>query len=453
MRLKTVFAAVLCGALLAGSGGCSVTDLSSEDMLRPPKTMGDEAEIEQLISKTAPKGYTLKYPKNGAYRSAIIMHDLNGDNVDESIAFFRDKDGVAGIHMLVMYEQNGKWSISDDFVTDTTDVDSVDFADINGNGSLEIVVGYATYTANLNFLSAYSFAKGKTGEIASGQTYSAFYCGNLDSSGKSKVITLTLFSPENEAKATLLEYDESKNALYAKASAAMDPGIVSYKNVVFSDIDENTKGLFVDGMLSNNEINTQIVYFNKSLNVLRNPLYKEKTDNPTRRSGDIVCADIGNDMKYEIPTVSTLPYYESGTAFSAAEQLVWNSFSVEKEILVPVQLTAANYSFGYTIKIPVSWTPGAYTAFLNKSGDEMSFYEWNKTGVPGEQLFDIKVFKVSDWDSGKGMDNYTLIYKDNRYAYTFINYHSDSLLTMSDDEIKTAFSLLGGTASTKQNGN
>ena len=234
----------------------------------------------------------------------------------------------------------------------------------------------------------------------------------------------------------------------------MDPGVVSYKNVVFSDINDNTKGIFVDGVLSNKEMNTQVVYFNKSLNVLRNPLYKEKTDNPTRRSGDVVCSDIGNDMKYEIPTVTAMPYQQSSNAFSAAQQLAWNSFSVEKEALVPIQLTAANYSFGYTIKLPDTWLAGTYTALLNKSGDLMSFFTWDKSLGAGTQLFDVKVFKVSDWDSGKGIDNYTLIYKDNRYAYAFINYHTDSLLSMSDDEIKTAFSLLGGTAATtKQNGN
>ena len=144
MKLKPVAAAILGAALLCGTCGCSITDLGKEDLLRPPKTMGDEAEIEALISKTASNGYTLKYPKSGSYRSAIVMHDLNGDDVDEAIAFFREKDSAAGIHMLVMYEEDGEWKISDDFVTETTDVDCVDFADICEDDSLEILVGYAT---------------------------------------------------------------------------------------------------------------------------------------------------------------------------------------------------------------------------------------------------------------------------------------------------------------------
>ena len=111
MKLKSVAAAALGAALLCCAGGCSITDIGKEDLLRPPKTMGDEAEIEALISKAAPNGYTLKYPKNGSYRSAIIMHDINGDNVNEAIAFFREKDSAAGVHMLMMCEIDGDWEI------------------------------------------------------------------------------------------------------------------------------------------------------------------------------------------------------------------------------------------------------------------------------------------------------------------------------------------------------
>ena len=103
MLRKVIAAATIGALLLGGSCGCSIADLSRDNLLRPPKSMGDEAEIEQLIASTAKDGYTLKYPKSGSNRSAIIMHDLDNDNVDEAIAFFREKDGSTGVHMLVMY--------------------------------------------------------------------------------------------------------------------------------------------------------------------------------------------------------------------------------------------------------------------------------------------------------------------------------------------------------------
>ncbi len=441
MKLKRAAAAALCAAVCMSTGGCSLTDLSTDEMLRPPKTMGDEAEIEQLISKTAPRGYTLKYPKNGSYRSAIIMNDLDGDDVKEAIAFFREKDNTTGVHMLVMYENEGDWNISADFVTETTDVDCVDFADIDDKPGLEILAGYSTYTTNMSFLSCYTYSGGKTDTIESGQNYSAFYCGSLDSGGKSKVITLTLFSPDNEAKATLLEYNSGRSAIYAKASAPMDPNVVSYKNVIISDLGEGIKGIVVDGAYSNDELNTQVIYFNKELAVLKNPLHKEKTRNPTQRSSPVLSADIGNDMIIEIPTVATLPFSDAGGAFTAADQVVWNTFSAKNEALAPQKRTVANYSYGYTLKIPENWKAGTFTALLNESGSVMTLCEW-KDGAPGQKLFDVRVFRVADWDQGKDIDGYQLIYKDNLYAYAFIGYGAESELSVDDNEIKTAFSLL-----------
>lgn len=162
MKLKTAAAAVIATVLLMSASGCDFTDFGSENMLRPPKSMGDEAEIEQLIADTANGDYTLKYPKSGNYRSAIVMTDLDGDGTSEAIAFYREKGNTTSIHMLVMYDDDGSWKLSSDFVTETTDIDCVDFANVDGDGALEIFVGYATYSPNVNFLSCYSYGSGTT---------------------------------------------------------------------------------------------------------------------------------------------------------------------------------------------------------------------------------------------------------------------------------------------------
>ena len=191
MKLKTVLSAVICSALsLSVLSGCNVIGSDADSLLRPPKSMGDEAEIEELISKTASNGYTLKYPKSGSYRSAIVMQDLDNDEKEEAIAFYRTRDNLTGIHMLVMYTKNDKCELSADFKVETTDIDCVDFTDINGDGISEILLGYSTYTPNTNVLTCYSYSNGKTTEIKSGQNYSAFYCGDFNTDGKNEVMTL-----------------------------------------------------------------------------------------------------------------------------------------------------------------------------------------------------------------------------------------------------------------------
>lgn len=441
MKLKAVLSATILSAFILSASGCSLTDFSSESLLRPPKTTGDEAEIEQLIADCAKDGYTLKYPKNGNYRSAIIMNDLDGDETEEAIAFFREKDDVTRIHMLVMYNDNNEWKLSSDYITETTDIDCVDFSDVNGSGSLEILIGYATYTPNINFMSCYTYDNGTTAEIKSGQNYSSFYCGDFNSDSKNEIMMLSLFTTEAEAKATMLDYNKDNNLLYAKATVVMDPNVVKYKTIALSDLGENTTGVVVDGLSANNELCTQIVYFNKELSLLRNPLYKEKTRNITQRSCTIISSDIDEDNIVEIPTVSKLPSSKAEQQDTIADRLVWNNFSIQNEAFSAKANLIANYNQGYTLKMPDKWLNNTVTAVINSEENTMTVYEWNKNKL-GDKLFEIKVFNTTDWDSGKDNDEYTLIYKDNINAYTFINSNTKSQYSLTDDEIKTAFSIL-----------
>ncbi len=438
MKLKQAIAAVLIGIIsTAALCGCNITDFGTESLLRPPKTMGNEAAIEQLIADSANNKYTLKYPKNGSYRSAITMTDLDGDGTDEAVAFYREGDNLTQIHMLVMYSDNGEWELSSDKVTETTDIDCISFADVNGDGKLEILAGYNTYTPNINLIFCYSYSEGKTTDITAGQSYSSFYCGDFNSDGDDEIITLLLFTTENEASASMLDYNKDKISLYTKATVSMDPNVVKYKNVAvaqFGDIN----GIVVDGSFSSEEINTQIIYYNKELSLLRNPLYREKTKSFTQRSLNIISTDIDDDSELEIPATEKMPYPKDESAENAADKIDWYSFTADDETasVKCTMIAGKNTDFAFTV--PEGWDSNSVTALYGTDGDSIEFYEWNE-GNLGNKLFEIKEFSVSDWDMGKISDSYTLILKNDTTAYTFKNENTGNAYSLSDDEIKTAF--------------
>ena len=161
MKIKKLISALVLGSMLVGLSGCNITDFSAENLLRPPKAVGDEAEIEQLIAKTADSGYTLKYPKNGKFRSAIIMTDLDGNDSNEAVAFFRNSAETSSVHMLVMYSKDNSWEIVSDNIFETTDIDSVDFADLTGNGKAEIIVNRKVQITNSKHIQIEVIQSGK----------------------------------------------------------------------------------------------------------------------------------------------------------------------------------------------------------------------------------------------------------------------------------------------------
>ena len=442
MKTKAVLATVLLCAFALSASGCDGTDLGTDNLIRPPKTVGDEAEIEQLIADTAGSGYTLKYPKSGNYRSAIVMKDLDFDGTDEAIAFYRTpNENKAEVHMLVMYCSDNIWKLSDNCTVDATDVDCVDFADVTGNGTLEILSGYTTYNSSVNNLACHSYSKCKTTRLTVESSYSSFYCADFDGNGVNEVMLLSLYNTENDATASMLVYNEERNCLYSKASIKIDPNITRYKNITVTATENSKNALIVDGCFANDDTVTQIIYFNTDLSVLRNPLFNEKDKNITQRSVDILCTDINNDSVIEIPVVSKLPAASDEEQSAVADKVSWNTFNQQSEILEHLSDQIINNDSSYCFTVPEDWIDGTYTVRTDSEKQSMTFFEWYDNKL-GEKLFEIRAFKLDQWDIGEDSDAYTLIYKTDSTAYAFADVNEETTLPVSEDEIKTAFSLI-----------
>lgn len=434
MKAKTITAAVLGASILFGTCGCGITDLSKDSLLHPPKTMGAEAEIEQLIADAAGGIYTLKYPKSGNNRNAIIMRDLDGDSIDEAIAFFRKRDNDTGVHMLVMYKKDEHWNAANDIHVGNTDVDCVDFADLDTGNTLEILVGYTTFTQSVNSLQVYTYQSGTVSKFSEEeQNYTTFYCGFLDNSGKSKVITIY------EGNANMLEYDSARNALYMQASAPIDSNVVSYKNVTFTELNKGVNGLLMDGVLTGGGMNTQVLYYDQQQGVLLNPLFKQNVENITQRSKELLSHCFGDNMEYEIPSITDRSTEEDGV--TDADFVSWNRFVVSDGNdykLEPSRSTVINYPYAYAVAIPANRTLDSFDFLTRDNGAILSFFETSAENP----LFEIRVFKIADWEAGNNTEKYQLIRKDNSYAYTFRNYHRNTPAAPDDDTIKNAFSPL-----------
>ena len=95
-------------------------------------------------------------------------------------------------------------------------------------------------------------------------------------------MSFVLYTTENEALASMLDYNEDSKSLYAKAMANMDPNVVKYKNIAVTKLDNDITGVVVDGTSANEVTNTQVIFYSRDLAILRNPLFKEKAKIITR---------------------------------------------------------------------------------------------------------------------------------------------------------------------------
>jgi len=432
MKLKKSLL-LLSVATTVALSGCTFS-FSSADLIHPPKTVGNEAEIQQLIDKSAGDGYMLKYPQSGEYRSAIIMEDLNNDNADEAIAFYRTQGDNPVTHMLVMRDIGKKWEICCDYKTQHSEIDCVQFADYDYDGNKELFTGFVTYTTNVNELTVFDYNT-ETKEIQQAELsefYTAFTTGDYDRDGACEAMLLTLPTAETNPEATLIDYDS--NHLYTLASCSLDPNVTKFDSVTSGMIDEKNTGVAVDGLLTDS-YNSQLIFYNSEKRQLINSY--TKSERSTEKTHIIKTQDVDADGFLEIPCLSSCPVPKNAQDSVPAPLITWNSFNTSDYQFETDKSCLTDFDLKYSFFLPINFD-GEITALLSKDEKTMSIYQL-QDGKKGDLLVVFKVFESST--SADDLEGYTTIKSYNNYIYTYKIAEGELPLYIDADTITNNFVL------------
>lgn len=437
--MKKKIISLLLSAIMAVSfAGCSTTmGLSVDNLMHPPKAVGEKAEIQTLIDTVAGEGYILKYPQSGSFRSAITMKDIDSDSVEEAVAFYLPQGDIATVHILVMDNIDNTWQAVGDFKSQSTAVESLNFCDLDGNGILEIVPSWKTYNATVNQLSFYVYEENTVREILTDHTCSNILTGNFTEGTGEELLLLSLFSTDKEADAVLLDLNENISELVTLGSSPLNPDVVSYAKLQVGNIFEGQVGAVIDGCTTSGEYNTQLIYFNTYFESLERISFTENLPyNQALRSYPVMSEDINGDGIIEVPAAFRLNIEKDRTDKDAAATIYWCQQTVTGTVLLILQ-QAASFAYSFTFEVPDNWDSN-FTALTDYQENEITFYEWNKDKT-GDMLFSIK---ITTKENGETPQGYTLLSETDTRIYSFKIYESDCPLALNENEIKASFKLM-----------
>lgn len=418
MKIKnSILALLITSAVLLS--GCSI-NLSGADLIHPPKTTGNEAEIQKLIEDNAESDYTLKYPQNGDFRSAVITEDLNYDENDEAIAFYNTVDGENSFtHMLVMNNQEGVWQVSFDYQTEYSDVDCVQFTDYDSDGILEILVGFVTYSANVNELAVFDYdAERNTGHLVeSGKKYTSFSTGDYDGDNANEIMLLTLSTSETKALATLIDYED--NSLYPLTSCNLNPNVTKFEKVQTALVAEGIYAVIVDGFLSDS-YNTQVIAYDTSKLILKN------LNANNENSRFVKSVDFDGDSLTEIPVLYSSPVDKTTDVATASPMILWYGFDKDKFILTPKTRCIINFEYDFYFEVPQDIV-NSTMAVVSKDNKTINIY---KLKSKNSKL--ALSFRVVDENDDDKVAKYSVIKSNSKYDYTYMlvdeNFISDEVV-------------------------
>ena len=490
-KIKAIMVAMAV-AVTAFMPGCSFVGMSDNDLLKPPKATGEKAEIQKLIESNAGVNYSLVYPQSGDYRSAIIMQDIDGDSADEAIAFCKTGKNSLNINIMFIKKVADKWTTIKTFDNVNSDVDRVYFSDVDNNGRKEVIVGWSSYLTGGNQITMYSYAKEGVTEtmVNSDAMYTDMTVFDITNDGVDDLIVLTNQQDKtlNTTITTARLYSSCIKDKFSKVSEIKtNPNIIGYSKIQQGYVNNNVKGLFLDGLTSNaNEQITEVLYFSQERKILVNLLDSMQTDgdveNITKRNTISVCKDVDGDGIIEVPS----PYTPviSDTSITPCSITKWYKIDSVNETIIESCHTVASYSDGFYFILPKEWENNI-VAVNDNSSRVTSFYqiisvtnsqqgsaevkpenstelttlpeittepptEEPTTGISvaetdSEPLLTLKVFTDKSWESEKVArteEGYTVIKKEAGLVYTCKLGKEGSNLSISTDQVSNTFKMI-----------
>ena len=143
--------------------------------------------------------------------------------------------------MNVLDNVGGKWKSVADFQSVHNNIQEVEFADLNGDGNKEIIVGWTVFQDSYSkLMSVYEISSNKKAVRiypVCGAYYSMFKVADFDANGKEDILTLKYATAGSSAEytGTVLSYDN--NGLKERKSFALDKSVNSVAAINYDYIE------------------------------------------------------------------------------------------------------------------------------------------------------------------------------------------------------------------------
>lgn len=419
--IKKVFLAVFAIVICLCLSGCSIDVSSVEGLMRPPKLSGENSLLQEAFEKylNSSKNTIMKTPISGENRSSFLYYDLDNNGVKEAFAFYSDVSVDENACAAVFKFVNNEWQLVSNIKGSGEDIFEVDFADINGDGCLELVIcwtylktGESDNTASFTnsgerIMSVYSY-NGNSTTLITTQPFSKMLVGdfNGDKSDEILLVSVDLSEKSKRTIGRILGFNSNYDIVrsYDLILTSMIDVLNIDKDTVTVEGEKHTR-IFVDGGISETAVITDVVDISHSDFEITLPLYETNISEKPLTIRDVftLSADIDGDGEIEIPIVENLPYSsvinnESSRNLSLT---IWSK--VENGELITEYKCLMNSLNGYMFIFPEEWI-NSITAVYNSTNATLRFYEVNESGTVGDEVFSIRSFSEIKW-------------KENNYDY------------------------------------
>ena len=189
---------LLLTAVLVLLGGCSFN--SPEDLYTVPKAAEDYTNLQMEIDKVRNANAEYAGPLTGSYTQPVQLMDLDGDGVQEAVAFFRTTavDNSPPLKIYIYHQtEEGQYAVQTIIEGEGTAINSISYVDLdghtgpNGETDRELVVSWRL-SDQMYRLMAYSVSGGEANVVLPAVSYTEYTLMDMDKDNQQEIVVLNL---------------------------------------------------------------------------------------------------------------------------------------------------------------------------------------------------------------------------------------------------------------------
>lgn len=459
--VKKLAAAALCALAL---GACSPLSLTTStdgtrSLMRPPTLSVQQEQVKNALGDAlGTDNYKLKYPSSGQHRSAFTFHDVDGDSVEEALAFYTlDGDDSGTAHMAILDNSgpNGAWVCVANDPGMGTDVVEVRFANLTGTGGVDILVGWQSTTASQNTVSAYRFGQGQLKTTLAGSRYLRLVVDDL--TGDQVDDLLLVASTSNGRRLTARLVRPGSTRLEIGSEAHLNQNFTEILSIQSGMVTDTLPGVVIEGLVGDDTVVSDVVAVEGgSLLVPMGTDTEGLLYQQSARAQRVFARDINGDGVLELPFQTPLPGYEKATG---TDQLLLTEYralhydaspDTEGSITVVPVYTAqpAGWAYvdlenSYLLKFPPAWAGQVTAAVQPRSGETKFFAYRDNLDDQSVELLRIRCYSQTDYQDKNESEQYVRLTSRGAFEYyAYVHSTPGNPLAVTQDQLKTLFVLL-----------
>ncbi len=336
--------AALLGLLLSG---CMFSS-SPEAMYSLPQLPNEYTELREQIEDIISAGAEYAAPTSGNNIQSVQLIDLDGDRVEEAVAFFRNATDEKPLKIYIFRAVGDSYEQAALLESSGISIYSIRYVDMNNDGLREIIVGWRV-SADIQALGVYSIENYEPRLIMS-SLYTRYEVLDFDDDLTQEIV---LLRSDNQGDPVAEYYDWEGEDLSVQSTTRLSMTMAELKSMDIGALRDGEVALFVTGVAEDTRSITDILTYKQGAiaNIVRSDVTGVSSE--IFRYISLEPVDIDGDGVTEVPMPVVLPNTQEGSE-ELFWQVYWLSYNARGQSETVVS-TYHNINEGWYLILPDQW--------------------------------------------------------------------------------------------------